>query len=398
MGLRRIVSVGLMRDWVRYSIFLPLCLLLLGGFITTFVEVTLRFFILQFTLGVAFLMNGAERLAFLYYVCRNHDRKEKWDFCSDIIRPFATEIFVYIALVTILFYETEELRYIYDPSVIYIERNTSGPYSNYSTSGISMIVFLAVLFILTAFIIRNFVVFSITWSLLKRKEVDNSKAAFSQKLFLYGLRVHTIAQSVVQALLIIFIGLMFQWNELPGRPHVDFFAFLAVVAILPTASWFLYFSTALPYVQLFPISMLVDLPPGERQNDGIDKQEVSSQFRVMHRHAMTYKGVCINLLLIFAHPIQCVLHILFFAADGYALYFLLYASFFSPHSSTYDTLIGCVTFILLLLVNFPMFFYGFLMSVFLPILVPMYCILYFVMCPLQGTAPGTASPYTNMHL
>jgi hypothetical protein len=195
------------------------------------------------------------------------DDKGSWNFCSDFIRPFATEFFVFIALVVTFYSHTEWVRNNY---IFYSDRNVT-EFSYFTTSGISMIVYLGVLFILTAFVMRNYVVFSVSWSLLKKKVVNNSEAAFSQKLFFYGLRIHTIAQSVLQALLISFTGLLLYFDEYPrGEP----FRFLAAVVIVPVASWFLYFATALPYIQLFPISMLVDLPPVENQSNEIDIPEV----------------------------------------------------------------------------------------------------------------------------
>ena len=386
MGLRRIVSVGLMRNWVRYSFLAVLCLLLFGGVLTTyFLEIDHDFskHLRMALLGSALLINVLERLFYWYkHFVSKLDDKGSWNFCSDLIRPFATEIFVSIALLVTLFTQTEQVEssaYIFD-----LDRNLTETNTYFTTSGVSMIVFLAVLFILTAFVMRNYVVFSVSWSLLKKKVVNNSEAAFSQKLFFYGLRIHTIAQSVLQALLISFTGLLLYFDEYPrGEP----FRFLAAVVIVPMASWFLYFATALPYIQLFPISMLVDLPPVGNQRNEINIQEVSLQFRVMHRHSMTFKGVCVNLLRLFAHPVQFILHILFSVAGGYTLYFLIYASFITSHSSV--VVVGCVTSCVLLIFSLPTFLYGLLMSAFLPILLPMHIILFCVKCDHGSSEPNT---------
>ena len=97
---------------------------------------------------------------------------------------------------------------------------------------------------------------------------------------------------------------------------------------------------------------------------------------------MTFKGVCVNLLRLFAHPVQFILHILFSVAGGYTLYFLIYASFITSHFSV--VLVGCVTFLVLLIFSLPTFLYGLLMSAFLPILLPMHIVLF--LCEVSGAS------------
>jgi hypothetical protein len=72
MGLRRIVSVGLIRNWVRYSFLAFLCLLLLGGILATyFSELDDDFYkyIRMALLGIALLINVLERLYYWYKHC-----------------------------------------------------------------------------------------------------------------------------------------------------------------------------------------------------------------------------------------------------------------------------------------------------------------------------------------
>jgi hypothetical protein len=151
MGLRRIVSVGLIRNWVRYSFLAFLCLLLLGGILATyFSELDDDFYkyIRMALLGIALLINVLERLYYWYKHCVSKlDDKGSWNFCSDFIRPFATEFFVFIALVVTFYSHTEWVRN--NAYIFYSDRNVT-EFSYFTTSGISMIVYLGVLFILTA--------------------------------------------------------------------------------------------------------------------------------------------------------------------------------------------------------------------------------------------------------
>ena len=373
MGLSYTTSTGVIGNWPRYLFLIVQSLLLLGGVLFAYfigdIDLPDYKYIRISFLSAALLVNFVERFTYwcLHAATRRPDNGS-WNFYSDIIRLFLTEVFIYIALSTTMYSVTfhPSYRNYFSP----LENSTV--HSQHVHYGISMVVAIAVVFFLTACLMRNFVVYSVVRTLLKaRKRDDNSHAGSLLKWFLSGLCIHTTALSVLQILQLLFVGLIFHKNDLPSSSYVSVVAFGFLAEIVPVASWFLYFLVSLPMVEMLPIAMLIDSPPAYSRNNQINIQAVSSLFRAMYSRWTSCRGICINVLRPFGSPFSSFAYMVFFVGGGYNVYFLIYTSFFSE-SSVSLVLVGCIAIMILIGFNFPAFIYGLLACLFVPILLFLY--------------------------
>ena len=369
MGLSYTTSTGVIGNWPRYLFLVIQSLLLLGGVLFAYfiddIDLPGYKYIRISFLSAALLVNFVERFTYwcLHAATRRPDNGS-WNFYSDIIRLFLTEVFIYIALSTTMYSVT------FHPSYrkYFSPQENSTVHGQHVHYGISMVVAIAVVFFLTACLMRNFVVYSVVRTLLKARKCDNSHAGSLLKWFLSGLCIHTTALSVLQILQLLFVGLIFRKNDLPSSNYVGVVAFVILAEIVPVASWFLYFLVSLPMVEMFPIAMLIDSPQAYSRNNQINNiQAVSSLFRAMYSRWTSCRGICINLLRPLGSRISSFAYMVFFVGGGYNVYFLIYTSFFSE-SSVPLVLVGCIAIMILIGFNFPAFIYGLLVCLFVPIL------------------------------
>ena len=380
LGLRQIFLTGAISNWARYIFVILQSLLLAGAMLYSYFFEDGIFFKYprMVVLGIALLINILER----FFHCCNK-KNAYWNFCTDFIRLFVTEFLIYIALISSI-HDTSLAESYRDNDSNLNDTELEGNQLYY---GYGMLGATALLFFLTVVVMKNFTVISVTRSLLKARVGNYSNASRSQKLFLYGLCIHTAVLTLVQAGLLVTIGLLHNSNEPIPSYENDFFvipfAFLFVAEVVATLLFFLYFSWTMPWARYFPISMLLDLPRDHswemqtnrqtrrvqvNMEEPLNLDAISSWFQDAHHSAMTCGGITKNFLRLLTSPLQCVGHIAFIAAGAYTVIFLLYIAYAGWDLSNTRLLIPpLVTLLLLITVSLPSLLLGLLMSALLPL-------------------------------
>ena len=373
IGAKSIMATGVISNWARYIFLAVQSILLFGGILFSyFVDFDQNFYryLRIGVLGAALIVNFIERFSYwCVHALSNLDDNGVWNFCADIVRLVLTEIFIYAALVTTVFTTSET----YEEEFIDFPKNSTR-YAEYEEYGNSMLAVMSLLYFLTACLMRNYTVFSITRSLLKARVAKTSNASSSQKCFLYGLCAHTIAQSLLQVLLLIFIGLVFhEKSDHLGDAGIPFIVvFIILAEVVPLLSLYLYFTFSLPCGKFFPLSMLIDLPPDRGRRDPLlNMQAVSSWFQTAHDHSMTCKAILIDYLRPLMSPLQYFIHVLFFLAANFVGWCLVFVSYFSAEGlSTLARIASTTAFIVLAVFSLPSLLLALLMIILLPVLGP----------------------------
>ena len=379
LGLRQIFLTGAISNWARYIFVILQSLLLVGAIVYSFILEGGVFFKYprMVMLGIALLINILERFFHCFYT-----KSAYWNFCTDFIRLFVTEFLIYIAIVTSIHDTSLIESYHYDDYHNDTELEGNQLYFSYGMLGAT-----ALLFFLTVVVMKNFTVISVTRSLLKARVGNYSNAFRSQKFFLYGLCVHTAVLTLVQAGLLVTIGLLHNSNEPIPSYENDFFvilfAFLFVAEVVAILLFFLYFSWTMPWARYFPISMLLDLPRDHNwemqtnrqarqvqvnMEEPLNLDAITSWFQDAHHRAMTCGGITKIFLRLLTSPLQCVGHIAFIAASAYTVISLLYIAYAGWDLSNTRLLIPLlVTLLLLIVVSLPSLLLGLLMSALSPL-------------------------------
>ena len=320
-------------------------------------------------LGMALLINFVER--FMYWCLHalsNRSDDGSWNFYSDIVRLFLTEFFIYPALVLTMYGLTST--HSYQTYFSDIPRKNASEFERDMVFGLSLFSLIGVTFILTAGIMRNFLVYSIARTLLNKRQRNISQAGRTIKCFLSGLRLQTTLGSIVQFILLAFIGLLLHPNDLPDRP-VYLVVFAVLTELVPVAAWFLYFVTVQPWVEEVPIATLLDSHSTRAREQQINMTAVSAQFRALHGYNTSTRGRIINVLRPFGSPLQGIAHMTFFACGGYVLFFLTFTVYF-PASSLLFVIVGSVAIVLVLVLSILVMLYGLFTWLFSPVLLPLY--------------------------
>ena len=345
VGVRRIMSVRAVKNWLRYIFLASQSLLLLAAIIVSFLlpsdsvagysldDKVMRYMRVA-AFSLALLVNFAER--FLFWCCHAvTDLREDgaWNFRADIIRLFLTEFFIFISLL---------------PSIYLSMAN--------GTFVVPMVFVSGLLHFFTAIVMKLLIVVNITYSLFKARVNNVSGASKLQSRLLYGLCFNTCAQPLLQVIMTVLITSSILNYDL----GYDSLFVLLLVGVVPTSSWFLYFLDVSPWGRFFPISMALDVPPNERCPEEIDSGIVSSQFQRMYGENMSCKGFTINLIRMFTSPLFVITHLLFLLACTIVAFYLLLFD---------GGIVGSISIIVLVLfivINFLPLLYGVVIALILP--------------------------------
>ena len=348
VGVRRIMSVRAVENWLRYIFLTSQSLLLLSAIVVSFLlpsesvagysldDKVVKYMRVA-TFSLALLVNFAER--FLFWCCHAvTDLREDgaWNFRADIIRLFLTEFLIYISFL---------------PSTYLSMAN--------GTRAVPMLFVSALLHFFTAVVMKLLIVVNITYSLFKARVNNVSGASKLTSSLLYGICFNTGAQPLLQVIMTVFITYSIPNYDLG---YYSLFV-LFLVGVVPTSSWFLYFLDVSPWGRFFPISMALDVPPNERCPEEIDSGIVSSQFQRMYSENMSCKGFTINLIRLFTSPLFVITHLLFLLACTIVAFYLL--NIFLYDGGIVGS-ISIVVFVLFIVINFLPLLYGVVIALILP--------------------------------
>ena len=366
IGIKRIRSIGDTGNWPRYIFLTVQSIMLLAGIIFSIAVPFNSIFArtLQIMgLTVALLINFVERLLFwcLRHISYTRDHI-LWNFRADIIRLFTTEFFIFVALMSAC------AGYLF---------HTSHVKQEYYRHGDPVIGVIGILYLVTAVVMKIFMVIKFTCSLLKAKVANNSNAATSQKCLLYWLCTTTCAKSALQILLVVFIILLLLSNFALNGLILAFFT-----SFVPMFAWWMCFWTVSPWLRFFPLSMALDLPPTPNYPEVINVQVNSQLFQLMYCDSKTCRGIILNIVRHLTSLSFVMINFLFLITCGPTIMILVNLMLISYYPLI--TTLSVVSVILLLFLSFPSLIFGLLIVLLLPCspcLYPVLCSLFKVYYP-----------------
>lgn len=298
------------------------------------------------------IINILER--FIYW-CSHADESGKWNFWADIIRTIVTEIFLYSAF----FFTLQGVTTCTSDDFPISEKSVNSSGGD-MTIGLALLTLIGTAFVLTAGVMRMYLIVFAVVSLLQARKFNNSNANLSIKIFLYGFCVYSGAQGMAQTLLVVGICLdgTSYLQDYCGTSDLIYKWHLAIFAeLIPLCGLFLYFTTTHKLVEEFPIALLLDVSSPQDQRQSINMEVVSIQFKALHSKNMSKTGIQEHIYYPWTSPVQKLLHVMFLTLYAYFLYFMIGIITNSFHTSLQivSTLAVVLTFVL----DFPSLFLGF---------------------------------------
>ena len=333
-------------------------------------------------LCVVILINFLER--FIYWCTHgvtNIDDDGTWNFYADIARTIVTEIVLYPALVFTLHgvTTTESYQKLFDNRV-----NSSNTEQDLSV-GFALLTVIGFSFVLTAGVMRMYLLVFAVKSLLRARKCNRSNANLSIKTFLYGFCIYATAQCIIQILLILCVGIYFHEVSLPQDMEngVEFdlawkWVFAALAELVPLVALLLYFVTTQKLVEEFPIALLLDSSPSQDQTRNINMAVVTTQFKALHAKNMSRKGILENIFHPLASPVQGLIYIIFFPCCLQFVSNMLIIAFTRPHLSF--QIVSVTAALLTAVFDFPAIVYGFVSFVLCELLSPFMCPILIFFC------------------
>ena len=235
---------------------------------------------------------------------------------------------------------------------------------------------IGILYLVTAVVMKIFMVIKFTCSLLKAKVANNSNAATSQKCLLYWLCTTTCAKSVLQILLVVLIILLLLSNFALNGLILAFFT-----SFIPMFVWWMCFWTVSPWLRFFPLSIALDIPPTPNYPEVINVQVISQPFQLLYCDSKTCRGIILNIVCHLTSLPFVMINFLFLITCGPTIMILVNLMLISYYPLI--TTLSVVSVILLLL-SFPSLIFGLLIVLLLPCspcLFPVLCCLFKVYYP-----------------
>lgn len=322
------------------------------------------------------LINFLER--FIYWCSHgvtNIDDDGTWNFYADMTRTIVTEIVLYPALMFTLHgvTSTESYQVLFDKRV-----NSSNTEQDLSV-GFALLTVIGFAFVLTAGVMRMYLLLFAVKSLLRARVSNRSNADLSVKIFLYGFCVYATAQCVIQILLFLCIGIYFHEASFPqdlSNSAVRFdsdlkWVYAVLAEVVPLLSLLLYFITTQKLVEEFPIVLLLDTTPSQDRNRNINMAVVTAQFKALHAKNISRKGILKNVFHPLASPVQGLAYIIFLPCCLNVLSAMITAAFVHFHLALQ---IASITAALLTAVfDFPALIYGLVSFILCELLSPFMC-------------------------
>ena len=355
MGMKIVAKTATIGSVPRYLFLAVQCTLVVIAIVTTITNSfgdQVASYVSVGSLCVILIINILERF---FYWCSHVTRSDEdgmWNFCADIIRTIVTEVFLYFAFILTLHGVTTGESYQTFFSV------NSSNFKEDLGVGFALLGVIGISFVLTAGVMRMYLIVSAVKSLLQSRKSNNSNADLSIKTFLCGFCVYATAQCVAQALLIVFVGHYFHKASFPQDPLENgatfdsglkwYFAILAEA--LPLGGLFLYFITTQKLVEEFPIALLLDVSPPHDRRQNISMGVVIIQFKALHSKNTSKQGICENVLSPLTSPGQGLVHIIIFGFCSNFVTQMLIISF-SSHISF--QVVSTLAAVLILVLDFP---------------------------------------------